>query len=435
MIAVPAIAHWNPEDPAFWRDSGRRIAARNLWISVAALTLSFAVWMLWSAVVVHLPAAGFRYSTNQLFWLAAAPALCGATLRLVYAFGVPLLGGRRWTALSTAVLALPCLGTGIAVQDPATPYEAMLALSLLCGLGGASFASSMAHISYLYPKRRLGFALGLNAGLGNLGLALVQFVVPMAVATGFVGAPQAAAGGAPVWLQNAGFVWLPFVALVALAAWFGMDDLAEVHSGFAEQAVIVLRPHTWRMSWLYIGTFGSFVGYTAAFPLLMHSEFPALDPAALAWAGPLTGALLRPLGGWLSDRAGGARVTFWVFAAMLGALPLAMQGLPGADGGRGPAPFVAAFALLFAAAGIGCGSTFRMIPRIFARSRVEAAAALGFCGALGAYGGFVIPKSFGTSIALTGSPDAALWLFVAFYASCLAITWWHYARRFAPMPC
>ncbi len=452
MNAVQAIPRWNPEDPVFWKNRGRRVATRNAWISGAALVVAYAVWMLWPALVAWLPGAGFHFSVNQLFWLAAAPALSGATLRLFFAFGVPAFGGRRWTTMTMAGLMLPVLGTGLALQDLSTRYESLLALALLCGLGGASFASTMAHISSLYPSERVGTPLGLNAGLGNLGLAVVHGLVPLALAHGLVGTPLAGPGGMPLWLGDAALAWLPLVALAALAAWFGMDDLAQLRSGFAEQAVIVLRKHNWLMSWLYLGSFGSFLGFTAAFPLLLSSQYPGLDAMAMAWAGPLAGAAMRPLGGWLSDRHGGARVTLWCFGAMVLATLLVIAGLPAAGGHAGS--FIAGFAGLFAATGIACGSTFRMIPRIFVRTvapsneltptelararhagHVEAGAALGFCSALGAYGGFVIPKVLGSSLAWTGTAEAALWLFLAFYVSCLAITWWHYARRFAPMPC
>ncbi len=454
------IARWDPEDSAFWRARGRRVAQRNLWLSIAALTLSFAVWMMWSVVVVHLPAVGFRYSTNQLYWLAALPALSGATLRFVYAFAVPVFGGRRWTTLATASLLLPALGVGFAVQDPTTPFEWMIALSLLCGLGGANFASSMAHISFFYPKSRVGTALGINAGLGNLGVPLAQLVVPLVVTAGLFGAwggaPQVDAQGTKLWLQNAGFVWVPFVVLASVAAWFGMNDLADARGSFAEQAVIVERKHNWLMCWLYTGTFGSFIGLAAAFPLLAWREFPGFDARHALWLGPLLGALARPMGGWLSDCLGGARVTLWAFVAMaLGtvALLMAVHGGPRA-GPTALAGFLAGAVALFIAAGIGNGSTFRMIPLVFVRERCaaaeptpmaqqqalreankEAAAALGFASAVGAYGGFFIPKSVGTSITLTGEPTAALTIFLLFYLSCIAITWWFYSRRFAPMPC
>jgi NNP family nitrate/nitrite transporter-like MFS transporter len=457
MAAMSIIQHWNPEDRVFWNGGGRKVATRNLWISIPALTLAFAVWMLWSVVVVHLPAVGFSYSTNQLFWLTALPALSGATLRIVYAFAAPMVGGRRFTALATASLLLPAVGIGFAVQDPATPYEWMVLLALLCGLGGGNFASSMANISFFFPSDRKGYALGLNAGLGHLGVAMVQLSVPLLVGVGIFGAvggaSQPTAMG-PMWLQNAGFVWVPFIAASALAAWFGMDDLAEVKAGFAEQAVIFARRHNWLMCWLYLGTFGSFIGFSAGLPLLIQSQFQRTDLLYLAWLGPLIGALLRPLGGWLADRCGGGRITFWVFVSMAAGVAAVLQCLPQVGQGGSLVGFLAGFTVLFAASGIGNGSTFRMITSIFLTERqrgaeplpsaqaqaskvgnVEAAASLGFASAVGAYGGFFIPKGFGTSIALTGGPQAALQAFIVFYLTCIAVTWWFYSRRHAPMPC
>jgi MFS transporter, NNP family, nitrate/nitrite transporter len=457
MAAMSIIPHWNPEDRAFWERTGRHVAARNLWLSIPLLTLAFAVWMLWSVVVVHLPAAGFHYSTNQLFWLTALPALSGATLRVFYAFAVPMVGGRRFSALATASLLLPALGLGFAVRDPTTSYEWMVVLALLCGLGGGNFASSMAHISYFYPGARQGTALGLNAGLGHLGVAMVQLVVPWSVASALFGAlggaPQATAGG-PMWLQNAGFVWVPWIAAGALAAWFGMDDLAQVKAGFAEQAVIFTRRHNWQMSWLYLGTFGSFIGFSAGLPLLLHSQYPRSDLLHLAWLGPLLAALARPVGGGLADRLGGARITFWSFVVLALGVAALLLALPSRGQGGSLAGFIASFGVLFAASGIGNGSSFCMITRLFLTGRqqaaeplpsaqaqatregnVEAAAVLGFASAIGAYGGFFIPKSWGTAITLTGSPAAALVVFIGFYLSCIALTWWQYSRRHAPHPC
>ncbi|MBW7925971.1 MAG: nitrate/nitrite transporter, partial [Burkholderiaceae bacterium] len=234
---------WTPEDKAFWVREGEAIAKLNLWISVPALFLAFAVWQLWSVVAVSLPALGFRYSTNQLFWLAAAPALSGATLRIFYSFMVPLVGGRRWTAISTASLLIPAIGIGLAVQDPTTSYPTMLILALLCGLGGGNFSSSMANISFFFPKERKGSALGVNAGLGNLGVSVVQFLAPLVVAVGvfgiFGGEPQTIVRNGQtvsVWTQNAAFVWVPWIALAALASWFFMNDIADAKASFAAQA-------------------------------------------------------------------------------------------------------------------------------------------------------------------------------------------------------
>ncbi|MEX5744096.1 NarK family nitrate/nitrite MFS transporter [Massilia sp. X63] len=457
------ISTWEPEVPAFWQNRGKATASRNLWISIPALMLAFAVWMVWSVVVVNLPAIGFKYSTNQLFWLAAVPGLSGATLRIFYSFMVPIFGGRKWTAISTASLMIPALGIGFAVQDPSTSYPTMLVLSLLCGFGGGNFASSMSNISFFFPKAQKGYALGMNAGLGNLGVSAVQFVVPLVItAAVFGGEPQTwnkvvegAAQTKQVWLQNAGFIWVPFILLSSLAAWFGMNDLASAKASFSEQAVIFKRKHNWLMCWLYIGTFGSFIGYSAAFPLLTSTLFPDVNPLQYAFVGPLVSALSRVAGGWVSDKLGGARVTVWTFVAMIGAVLGVLHFLPGAGNPGNFGGFFGMFLVLFACTGVGNASTFRMIPVIFltlhqracagqpeavqtqavASANKEAAAVLGFTSAIAAYGAFFIPKSYGTSIALTGSADAALWCFIGFYMSCIAVTWWFYSRKGAEMPC
>jgi NNP family nitrate/nitrite transporter-like MFS transporter len=456
------LSRWDPEDPGFWQSQGKSVATRNLLISIPALTLAFAVWMVWSVVVVNLPSVGFQFSTNQLFWLASLPALCGATLRIFYSFMVPIFGGRRWTAISTASLLLPAIGIGLAVQDPTTSYPTFVALALLCGFGGGNFSSSMANISFFFPKAQKGTALGLNAGLGNLGVSLVQFVAPVVITMSVFGAlggePQTWAKGEEtrqMWLQNAGYFWVPFIALSAAAAWFGMNDLASAKASFADQAVIFKRKHNWLMCWLYLGTFGSFIGYSAGFPLLIKSQFPTVNALSYAWLGPLVGALIRPVGGWLSDKLGGARVTFWNFIAMAAAVGGVLYFLPSGPSGGSFAGFLFMFLVLFTTTGIGNGSTFRMIPIIFLTERSrqaagkgaeaqeqavkdankEAAAVLGFSAAIGAYGGFFIPKSYGTSIALTGGPEGALYCFAAFYATCIALTWWFYARKGAQMPC
>jgi MFS transporter, NNP family, nitrate/nitrite transporter len=427
---------WTPEDKAFWRREGQAIANINLWISVPALFLAFAVWQMWSVIAVNLPALGYQFTPNQLFWLAAAPALSGATLRIFYSFMVPVFGGRRWTAISTASLLIPAVGIGIAIQDPATSYATFLMLALLCGFGGGNFSSSMANINFFFPKERKGSALGVNAGLGNLGVSAVQFVAPLVIASsvfgtlGGEGQSIVRAGETmTIWAQNAALIWVPFIALAAVAAWFGMNDLGTARASVREQAVIFKRKHTWIMCWLYIGTFGSFIGYSAGFPLLIRSEFPAVNALAYAWMGPLVGALIRPFGGWLSDKLGGAVVTFWNFVAMAAAVGGVLYFL-----GQGSfAGFFACFMVLFVTTGIGNGSTFRMIPVIFPAK--EASPVLGFSGAIGAYGGFFIPKSYGTSIEMTGGPEAALYVFIVFYLTCIALTWWYYSRRNAPMPC
>jgi NNP family nitrate/nitrite transporter-like MFS transporter len=465
------LALWTPEDKSFWEREGEAIAKINLWISVPALFLAFAIWQVWSVVSVSLPALGFTYSTNQLFWLAAAPALSGATLRIFYSFMVPIFGGRRWTAMVTASLLIPAIGIGIAVQDNTTPYPTMLILALLCGFGGGNFSSSMSNISFFFPKERKGSALGVNAGLGNLGVSVVQFLSPLVITAGifgiFGGAPQTLMKNGvavQVWAQNAAFIWVPWIAIAALAAWFGMHDIADAKASFSAQAAIFRSKHNWIMCLLYLGTFGSFIGFAAGFPLLIKSQFPNVNPLAYAWLGPLLGALTRPFGGWLSDKVGGGVVTFWNFLVMALAVVGVLLFLPHGTNAYalpfGPsqgsfAGFFLMFLVLFCASGIGNGSTFRMIPVIFLNQKLhglrvtdeagraqaiklgntEGAAAVGFAGALGAYGGFFIPKSYGTSIAATGGPELALWIFVVFYLLCVAVTWWFYARKNAEMPC
>ncbi|WP_417657230.1 nitrate/nitrite transporter [Pseudidiomarina aestuarii] len=449
---------WRPEDPSFWEQTGKKIAKRNLWISIPNLFLAFAVWTIWSILVVKMPQLGFGYSSNQLFWLAALPALSGATLRIFYSFMVPIFGGRRWTAISTASLLIPCVWIGFAIQNPETPYIVMLILALLCGFGGGNFSSSMANISFFYPQKEKGAALGMNAGLGNLGVSGMQLLAPLVIAASVFGplggdplvVQQGTLQGTELWLQNAAFLWVPFIAIAAIAAWFGMNDISSAKASFSDQAVIFKRSHNWIMSVLYLGTFGSFIGFAAGFPLLSGMLFPEVDPTKYAFLGPLVGALARPVGGVLADKLGGARVTFWNFLLMIAGVLGVIHFLPLGENVGSFAGFFIAFLVLFIATGIGNGSTFRMVPVIFLnqRKRVlgdtdlavkegnkESAAVIGFISAFAAYGGFFIPKSYGTSIALTGGVAGALYTFVGFYVVCTLITWWFYSRKHAPNPC
>lgn len=456
------LVDWRPDDETFWQQTGRRIANRNLWLSMPALLLAFAVWVVWSVIVVELPHVGFQFTTNQLFWLAALPGLSGAFFRLLYSFVVPIFGGRNWTVFSTALLLLPTLWIGVAVQDLNTNYAVFVAIALLCGLGAGNFSSSMANISFFYPQRLQGTALGLNGGIGNLGVGLAQLVAPIAIYGGALlilgGEAQTHTDGGvttQIWVQNAGFIWVPFIVAAAVAAWFGMDNIATVKAGFAEQVAIMKHKHQWLMSWLYTGTFGSFIGLAAAFPMLVNTVFPGVDAFQFAFIGPLLAALVRPIGGWLADRLGGAVITFGIFLIMAVAPLAAAAFLPGADGGGNMIGFVAMFLILFLAAGIGNGSTFRMIPIIFRTLRereaagqgeaaleqarrtgiTEAAATLGFSSAVAAFGGFFIPIAYGTSVNLTGGFQSALIFFSLFYLSCVWITWQWYFRKEAEVPC
>ena len=445
-VSAKVLEDWRREDKDFWETKGKRIARNNLLISIPALLLAFCVWMVWSVVVAKLPLIGFDYTTDQLFWLAALPGLSGATLRIFYSFMVPIFGGRLWTTLSTFSLLIPAFGIGYAVQNPDTPYVIFLTLALLCGFGGGNFASSMANIGFFFPREKKGNALALNGGLGNLGVSVMQFLVPIVITASvfgaIVGQPQLTSDGEQLWLQNAGFVWVPFVIASGLLSWFGMNDIAEAKASFSEQAVIFQRRHNWLMCWLYTGTFGSFIGFSAGLPLLAKNQFPDVNVLKYVFLGPLVGAVSRAATGWISDRWGGGRVTFWVFVGMMvgvvGVLYfLQTQNFFG---------FLAMFIFMFFATGVGNASTFQMIPVIM-RSEVprlmpeldpeettrqaekESAAIVGFTSAIAAYGAFFIPKSFGSSIAMTGSPNAALIGFLIFYASCAALTWYVYTRK------
>ncbi|MGC3964029.1 MAG: NarK family nitrate/nitrite MFS transporter [Rhodocyclaceae bacterium] len=462
------ITSWNPNDSDFWEREGSRIANRNLWISIPCLLLAFSTWVVWSVVVLKMPQVGFEYTKNQLFMLTALPNLSGATLRIFYSFMPSLIGGRKWTTLSTASLLVPSIWLGFALQDPTTPFPVMLIIALLCGFGGGNFSSSMANIAWFFPKHRKGWANGMNAGLGNLGVSVMQFLVPFVITVGIFGT----LGGAPqtyvqdgvthqMWLQNAGFIWVPFIIAATIAAWFGMNDLASAKASVADQMVIFKRLDNWLMCWLYLGTFGSFIGFSAGFALLSKTQFPGVDVTHLAFIGPLIGAVIRPVGGTISDKLhGGARVTLWVFVLMALAILGVLHFLPhtGPDGspvGGSFWGFFLMFQLLFLLSGIGNGSTYKMIPVIFPKlarleaqgkgeaalkqaeldGALESSAAGGFISAIGAYGGYFIPQSFGYSMQTTGSAETALYLFVAFYVTCVLLTWWRYARRSAPMPC
>ena len=431
------IEKWNPEDESFWQSEGKFVARRNLVWSILAEHIGFSVWLMWSVAAPRLPKVGFPYTTDQLFTLVAVPGLVGALMRFPYTFAVPKFGGRNWTLVSALLLILPCVLLVSLVQRPDTPFWLMLSAAATAGLGGGNFASSMANISFFYPDSKKGFALGLNAAGGNVGVSSVQLLAPVVMGIGAVDAARP-------HVENVGLMWLPLIAVAAVGAFFCMDNLSTAKSNFADQMTVATNKQTWIMSVLYIGTFGSFVGYSAAFPLLLKTQFPGVT-ANLAFLGPLIGSISRPLGGWLSDKLGGSRVTFWNFLAMavatVGVLWFVNERLFGG--------FLAMFLALFVTTGIGNGSTFRMIPVIFRSERMrsvapgnleaerdalraarrDSAAVIGLSSAIGALGGYFIPRSFGQSIKTTGSPTTAFGCFLVFYLLCLAATWWHYRRQ------
>jgi len=437
------ISDWNPEDTTFWESKGKFIARRNLIWSIVAEHIGFSVWAICSIVATKLPAAGFHYSTDQLFQLVALPGLIGALMRFPYTFAVTTFGGRNWTIFSAAALFVPTVCLAYFVSHSETPFWLMLLVASFAGLGGGNFASSMTNISFFYPDRMKGWALGLNAAGGNIGVSSVQLLTPLLMGVGLINLYQATPVGG-VYLQNAGLMWLLPIAIAVIGAIFFMNNLTSAKASIKNQLEIVKQKHTWIMSFLYIGTFGSFIGYSAAFPLLIKTQFPQVT-IAIAFLGPLVGSLSRPFGGLLSDKIGGAIVTLFNFmvmaAATVGVLYfVCIKDFTG---------FLVSFLVLFASTGFGNGSTYRMIPSIFreenlrkakgqgdaARAEalkaasIQSGAAVGFIGAIGAVGGFLIPLGFGKSIALTGGPQLALIIYLLFYATCVATTWWFYLRR------
>ncbi len=527
--------HWKIEDDAFWDSTGEAIANRNLWVSIPNLLCGFSVWLYWGMIAkviqrVHFANpelfnftfrndgvpyddAGYR---ALMFTLPAVAGLAGATLRIPNSFMIAICGGRNVKFMTTVLLIIPAIAAGFALQNPATPFWVYIILAAMSGVGGGAFASSMSNISFFFPKRMQGLALGLNAGLGNAGVSVMQFLIPWAITFGMFGGiggdpQQFTVGGAnqQVWIQNAALVWVPIMTILAIMAWVFMNNLPQHKCGptpvaigkylwlqfigflgaaigvgvlifvpspespilelvriflvlivavaatllgmkfmtpqtiqepLNKQFAIFSNKHNWVMTWLYVMTFGSFIGYANAFPKLIDDVFVTPDNGLITsryiWIGAAVGALIRPLGGWLSDKLGGARVTQWDTWIMVGSTILAGYIVSLAGQSDTPEkyfiPFVATFVVLFATTGIGNGSTFRMIPIIF--SKEQAGPVLGWTSAIAAYGAYLIPKIFATQIK-AGTPEYALYGFAVYYASCLAVNWWFYARKNAEIKC
>jgi NNP family nitrate/nitrite transporter-like MFS transporter len=474
------IDSWEPEDERFWETQGRRTARKNLIFSIFAENIGFSIWVLWTIVVINLGNAGFSLSLSEMFWLTAVPNLVGSTLRIPYTFAVPRFGGRAWTCFSATLLLIPCLLLAIVVpsgwlaeQSHSTQFWVLLGCAATAGFGGGNFSSSMSNISFFYREKDKGFALGLNAAGGNLGVAITQLLVPLVI---IVGVPTAAVKlpEHEVHLAYAGLIWMPLIVIAAFCAWRYMDSLTQAKADKSAYAKALGNGQTWIMSLLYIGTFGSFIGYSFAMPLVIKNTFPeflgshpfiATYLAGLGFMGALIGSLARPLGGWVSDRLGGARVTLWCFLGMGAFTMLAIVGVSG----RSFPLFFGSFMVIFLLAGMGNGSTYRMIPSIFsALGRREAsareldpertaldfkrraAAVIGIAGAIGAFGGFLIQvvlrqASLGVTALVSAAETPAeklavaeahtdwsipaLWVFVGAYAVFAAITWFVYLRR------
>jgi NNP family nitrate/nitrite transporter-like MFS transporter len=473
------IDRWEPEDEAFWKTTGRRIARRNLAFSVFAEHLGFSIWVLWTVVVINLANVGINLSLGDQFLLTAVPTLIGSLLRIPYSFAVSRFGGRAWTAFSASLLLVPCLLLAVLVPSAwlaHQPHATQLWMLLICagsaGVGGGNFSSSMANISFFYPEASKGFALGLNAAGGNLGVAVCQLIVPLVI---IVGVPASAAKlpAHHVHLAYAGLVWMPFIVIAAVCAWTRMDSLTQAKTDAGPYRRALSNGQTWVISLLYVGTFGSFVGFSFALPLVIKNTFPSFVAhhtfiatylAGLGFVGALVGSLARPLGGSIADRLGGARVTVWCFAGMAAFTATAIVGAER----QSFALFVSSYTFVFLFSGAGNGSTYRMIPTIFAvlgrrgggdtlEFKRRAAAAIGIAGAVGAFGGFLIQlafrqaslrveqamakatKTIHSNLALAAAKAhiavahatwsiPALWVFLAAYVVLGAATWFCYLR-------
>lgn len=474
------IDDWNPDDESFWEASGEAIARKNLILSMFAEHIGFCVWVLWTIVVLNLGNAGIKLPVSELFLLTLVPNVVGSILRIPYTFAVPRFGGRAWTTVSAALLFLPTLLLAFVVPSgwlAAQAHDTQLWVLLLCaataGVGGGNFSSSMANISFFYPERKKGWALGLNAAGGNLGVAVAQLLVPLVIV---IGVPTLAVRRPEheVHLAYAGLMWLPLIALATIGAWLFMDSLTQAKADTSSYRAALREPQTWIMSVLYVGTFGSFIGFSFTLPLVIKNTFPeflaghpfiATYLGGLGFMGALIGSLARPLGGWVSDKLGGARVTFAVFGAMAAATAVAITGVRG----RSFTVFFAAYMVIFLLAGIGNGSTYKMIPSIFVRlgeqeaadrgldpvaTAVEykrrAAAVIGIAGAIGALGGALIQLALRqASLEVSSLVQAArtpvekaavaaahadwavpaMGLFLVSYVVFGGITWFVYLRR------
>ncbi|MFI8998911.1 nitrate/nitrite transporter [Streptomyces sp. NPDC053542] len=428
------IEEWDPEDEAFWERKGERIARRNLWFSVLSEHIGFSVWSLWSVMVLFM---GPEYGLDPAdkFFLVAVPTLVGGVLRVPYTFAVAKFGGRNWTIISALMLLVPTTAAWL-VMEPGTSYLTFILVASLTGVGGGNFASSMTNINSFYPLRKKGWALGLNAGGGNIGVPVIQLVGLLVIGTAGAASPHIVLG-----------IYIPLAVVSAVLCALFMDNLAPVKNDTGAAKDAARDPHTWIMSVLYIGTFGSFIGYSFAFGLVLQNQFAQtpLQAASLTFIGPLLGSLIRPVGGKLADRFGGARISLWNYAAM-GAATLVviyasvLKSLP---------LFLVGFISLFVLSGLGNGSTFKMIPGIFQAKAVrkgltgEAAASygrrlsgasMGLIGAVGALGGLGINLAFRQAFMTAGSGTPAFVSFLVYYALCVAVTWAVYLRRPAPEP-
>jgi NNP family nitrate/nitrite transporter-like MFS transporter len=439
------LKEWNPEDEKFWKEAGNKIAWRTLTITTFALTLSFATWFMMSAIVVRLPQIGFKFETMELFWLTAMPGLAGGSLRIIHTFLIPIFGTRRVITISTILKLIPCIGLGFAVMNPSTPFWVFLLLSFSAGFGGGDFSSFMPSTSIFFPKKLQGTALGVQAGIGNFGVSLAQFVTPwiigFSIFGGSLGLSQIfsnKAGSKPIWLQNAAFWYVPLLLITTLLAWLYLRSVP-VKATFKEQLDIFKNKHTWYCTIIYVMTFGSFSGFSAAFPLLIkiiYGKFPgAPDPLTYAFLGPLIGSLMRVVSGPISDKTGGAILTHITgIGLIISILTMVFGGLLTPNSLDQFPYFVGLMLFIFFLTGIGNASTFRQFPIIFSHSTRQGAGVLGWTAAVAAYGPFIFSILIGLAISTTGSAGSFFIGAAVFYSFATFINRKYYTKKGCEKP-
>ena len=427
------IAHWDPENEKFWKKYGEKVAKQNLYVSTWALTLSFVVWTLWATIAAQLNQVGFHFSDAEIFTLAALPGLVGATCRLFYTYMPGIIGGKNWTLISTALLLLPIIGLGGALQDTSTSYDTFFMLVAFIGVAGGNFSSSMANIGFFFPKKNKGLALGINAGVGNLGVSLIYLTAPLLLGwnLGIFGAPLINSAGQEVFLQNVCYFWAVPTVLTLILIWIFMDNLNIPKQSPKSILSIFGNKHTWLMTWIYTCGFGQFIGYSAALMLLLNREFPEVSMAWGAFLGPFIGAGMRPVGGWLADKFdSGSKITLYSLFVMLASCVIVLIGIQSHNFPM----FFGAFLMLFLTTGFVNGASFRMIPYIFSNP-VHSSLVTGFTAAIAAYGAFLIPKIFGWAYSNYNLVTPAFYVLIAFTVITIAITWIFYARPNSGIKC
>jgi MFS transporter, NNP family, nitrate/nitrite transporter len=448
MATTTWLDKWTPEEKVFWEAEGNSRAWRTLIVTTLTLTVSFATWFMMSAIVVRMPGIGFSFTQNQLFWLAAMPGLAGGTLRIIHTFLLPIFGTRHIVTVATLLKLIPCVGIGLAVMDPNTPYWVFVVLAFTAGFGGGDFSSYMPSTSIFFPKRLQGTALGIQAGLGNFGVSVAQFLTPLIITYAMVGGSQTLTkinpqtkeviGSSQIWLQNAAFIYVPFLLLFAILAWFMLRSIP-IKASVREQLDIFKDKHTWFCTITYMMTFGGFSGLAAVFPLLigtLYGKFPnAPDPLVYAFYGPLIGSASRILFGFVADKTGGAILTHICGIAMvIITMIMIFLGLFAPTSADQFPMFVGLMLTLFFFTGMGNAATFRQFPVIFGANPRQAAGVIGWTAAIAAYGPFIFSVAIGSISAAYGSPTPFFYGLIAFFIFATAINWWFYARKGAERP-